>query len=192
MEDDSKFRFGGVRDAVDDFIDEFEEVDEERSHHGAATSVGPAAAAPSSSTAAAATNLSPWGFVMMSEDERRELVQRLQAAASAPPPSLHLRWRLSHPLPSQQQQPDAAAEPVTNKEAECTEAEAEQQVAEEQQQAEEAFEKEEEVRLADDGLDQTWTFTADSLSFNVPHPTVQFIINTYYIIIIIGNNVFVF
>lgn len=171
MEDDRKFRFGGVRDAVDDFIDEFEEVDEERSHHGAATSVGPAAAAPSSSTAAA-TNLSPWGFVMMSEDERRELVQRLQAAASAPPPSLHLRWRLSHPLPSQQQQqPDAAAEPVANKEAECTEAEAEQQVAEEQQQAEEAFEKEEEVRLADDGLDQTWTFTADSLSFNVPPNT---------------------
>jgi hypothetical protein len=167
MEDDSKFRFGGLRDAVDDFIDEFEEVDEERSH-GAATSVG-SAAAPSSSTAA--TNLSPWGFVMMSEDERRELVQRLQAAASAPPPSLHLRWRLSHPLPSQQQ--PEAAEP-TNKEAECTEAEAEQQVAEEQQQAEEAFEKEEEVRLADDGLDQTWTFTTDSLSFNVP-PTVHFI-----------------
>jgi hypothetical protein len=177
MEDDSKFRFGGLRDAVDDFIDEFEEVDEERSH-GAATSVG-SAAAPSSSTAA--TNLSPWGFVMMSEDERRELVQRLQAAASAPPPSLHLRWRLSHPLPSQQQ--PEAAEP-TNKEAECTEAEAEQQVAEEQQQAEEAFEKEEEVRLADDGLDQTWTFTTDSLSFNVPpnNPIYYIYLSKFYLL----------
>jgi hypothetical protein len=180
MEDDSKFRFGGLRDAVDDFIDEFEEVGEQHgtrstSAEAAATSAGdapPSAGDAGGTSSTTANQLSPWGFVMMSEEERLELVHRLQAAASTPPPSLHLRWRLSHPSPSTppsaqrpQEQQSSGTSPTGEEEEEAGGGE---EVPREQ--TEQAFEEEEEVRLADEGRDQTWTFTTESLSFSVRPP----------------------
>jgi hypothetical protein len=201
MEDDSKFRFGGLRDAVDDFIDEFEEVGEQhgtRSTSAAATSVGdapPPAGDAGGTSSTTANQLSPWGFVMMSEEERLELVHRLQAAASAPPPSLHLRWRLSHPStpatpPSaQRQQEQQLQSSGTSVEASSSTGEEEGAGGGEEvprEQTEQAFEEEEEVRLADEGRDQTWAFTTESLSFSV-RPPPNIIIYFILILILIFN-----
>jgi hypothetical protein len=148
MEGD-KFRFGGLRDAVDEFIEEFEEVKEEDKRNARPQSADGSAAQQS----AGRSDLSPWGFVMMSEEERLQLVQRLQSTASAPPPSLALRWRRSHPQ-------------STAKEGESDQASA----AQDTKASEEAFEEEEEVRLAHEGQEQTWTFAADTLSVSLPPP----------------------